>query len=287
MATVGSYRDLGPSLAQHLQGNQSMPLRSQFPINAEGPPSGRKEGPRFNTGLAVGLDLDSEKALKKQKQAEYRQQLDSEKNKPSNLEPQQQMYRHAPSGERLTYPSHHSPVGPQSTHQPISSSRLTPRGNIKEKVEDYPPFGSSGVDKNDRRQRQEEYKRELDKQMKEKTADSQKERDGDQRTSYMNSMASANENRQNSRNGRQELYQHQPLQRQFSNDRNDYRRDIPPDNRMQGDEQYGRHDNDPQYQEYLRQISKNNQPVLTNSSMPMNSAYNGSQRSENPPRSQG
>jgi len=269
-----------------------MPLRQQ---HVEGPFSSRKDAPPINTGLAVGIDLESEKALKKQKQAEYRQQLDYENNKLLQHESQsrkQQLQQQQPTRQQLprenyTNPSNgslsfHSPIGSQSSYQPTGTQlngRFTPR---EIKNNDYNPFNASGVDKNDRRQRQEDYKRELDRQMYEKQANTQKEKDDNKKIAATNSMASANDSRQNNKNDahrRQEEYQ-QPLRSQSHSDRNIYYENRLQTDSRHGNEVYHDYENDPQYQEYLRRISKNNQQVLSDNSR--NNAYNGE-----PQRSQG
>lgn len=230
--------------------------------------SGRKDSNNIqqNSGLALGLDVNTEKELKRKKQQEYKQQLDM-LNKDKVAVQDQQSPRAFPGARQDSQVSLNIYTGGNGTPQRMDSSN-TPyidqatsyntayQGQERRQTQNAAPY--SGGDKTSRRLKQEEYKRELDRQMYEKTT--KVSNDTESRAQY--SVSTDPHNREASRNVQRQQdsimppsYHQGPV------------RPIPYEN-VHGGQQYYSHDahfpsqsemdNDPHFQAYLRRKNEEN-----------------------------
>lgn len=196
ITAIGSTRDVGrpngkdlsynfgspsPSYQRPIEGsytttsmhkNTAPPSKESFASfqnDKSGFHSGRKESNSFqqSSGLALGLDANTEKELKRKKQLEYKAQLDKEAIRDQHLSPR------AVAGTRQdSHVSMNIYSGANDKAQRMDSANIRymdpgmHNGTAYQGQEQRQ--AQNGVDKTSRRFKQEEYKRELDRQMHEK-----------------------------------------------------------------------------------------------------------------------
>lgn len=158
------------------------------------PTSARKGGSQQNSGLALGPDIATEKELKRRKQLEYRQQLDmlaaaAQANKAketinSRQPPSPQVVlgdnrNDVPPNNRYIPNQYDHSIPPQQSEHHVNKQYSAQNQYAYDQLSRAPPPSNPRNDggRNDRRAKQEEYKRELDRQMNEKLSNAQKERD--------------------------------------------------------------------------------------------------------------
>lgn len=261
--------------------------------------SGRKESNNFqqNSGLALGLDVTTEKELKRKKQQEYKQQLDMlNKDKVDQQSP-----RAFPGTRNDSQVSLNIYTGGNGTPQRMDRS-TTPyidqgsnyntgyqeQERRQTQTQNAAPYLlANGGDKTSRRLKQEEYKRELDLQMYERATKASN--DAEPQVQY--NISTDPRNKEVNRNVQQrqqefaQPYHHEPA------------RPVAYENAHghgHGGQQYypsedvhypsqSEMDNDPHFQAYLRRKNEDNPPHFQRETTDYPNDYGGKTRSDQPP----